>query len=105
MLEKTYQIIRNNCSSSQVTDGHPRVLWNCLNRYVRQGLDESSSTGITLFLAHATGFPKEIWEPTLGHLLSSQDVVGLVDEIWSWEAVQHGDAGLINASSLTGTSM
>ena len=60
VLEETYQILLDNCSCSGASDGHPRLLWNCLNRYVREGLDESSSTGITLFFAHATGFSKEV---------------------------------------------
>jgi hypothetical protein len=59
-LKKTYQTLLDNYSTSGVNDGHPTLLWNCLNRYVRQGLDESSSTGVTLFFAHATGFPKEV---------------------------------------------
>ena len=54
---------------------------------------------------NVTVFFCKVWEPTLGHLLASQEVVGMVDEIWAWEAVQHGDAGLINASALPGTSM
>ena len=60
MLKETYQILLDNCSCSGRSDGHPRLFWNCLNRYVRKGLDESSSTGITLFFAHATGIPKEV---------------------------------------------
>lgn len=39
-----------------------KVLWNCLNRYVRR---DSSGTragcGVTLLFAHANGFPKEVW--------------------------------------------
>ncbi|KAG6877792.1 hypothetical protein C0993_003886 [Termitomyces sp. T159_Od127] len=78
---------------------HPRgteqVLWNCANRYVRVGLNEKRVNGITLFFAHANGFPKEIWEPTLKYLLSSP-AASLIDEVWTWESVQHGDACLIN---------
>ncbi|KIM43145.1 hypothetical protein M413DRAFT_26330 [Hebeloma cylindrosporum] len=85
--------------TSKVTDGYPRVLWNCVNRYVKNDLLEgrrSEKTGVTLFFAHANGFPKEIFEPTLGHLLSSP-AASIVDEVWVWESVQHGDAGIINA--------
>jgi len=60
MLKEIYQILLDNRSYSGQSDGHPRLFWNCLNRYVRKGLDESSSTGITLFFAHATGIPKEV---------------------------------------------
>lgn len=34
-----------------------KLLWNCVNRYVRT--PTRSGTGITLFLAHANGFHKE----------------------------------------------
>ncbi|RXW19272.1 hypothetical protein EST38_g6587 [Candolleomyces aberdarensis] len=83
-----------------LTDGHPKVLWNCINRYVRKDLSPSNRTGLTLFVAHANGFPKEIWEPTLATLLSSP-AGHAIDEIWCWEAVQHGDAALINHGSLS----
>ncbi|KAJ3506250.1 hypothetical protein NLJ89_g6975 [Agrocybe chaxingu] len=45
--------------TSKVTEGYPSLLWNCVNRYVKNGLNESNRTGITLFFAHANGFPKE----------------------------------------------
>jgi hypothetical protein len=43
----------------------------------------------------------QIWEPTLRHLLSSSAGT-LVDEVWTWEAVQHGDACMINHDALSG---
>ncbi|KAG1878750.1 Alpha/Beta hydrolase protein [Suillus tomentosus] len=76
-----------------------KPLWNCVNRYVRRVKDERK--GLTLFFAHANGFPKEIWETTLRYLLSSH-TASLIDEVWSWEAVQHGDAALINETNLSG---
>ena len=110
----------NDLRASKVTDGYPRVLWNCVNRYVKSDLESGKSrkAGITLFFAHANGFPKEvccrsyfsshlfifpwqIFEPTLGHLLSSP-AARVIDEVWVWESVQHGDAGIINAPSASG---
>lgn len=79
------------------TDGYPQVLWNCINRYVRK---VPSGTGLTLFFAHANGFPKEIWEPTLARLLDSP-AGNLIDEVWAWESIQHGDAAIINRGSLS----
>ncbi|KAF5350679.1 hypothetical protein D9756_008735 [Leucocoprinus leucothites] len=79
-----------------VSSGHPMLLWICLNRYVRKG---AKGTGLTLFLAHANGFPKEIWEPTIESVVNSPSGK-LVDEIWAWEAVQHGDSALLNEESL-----
>lgn len=42
--------------------GTKKVLWCCLNRYSRKakGGKESKSSGVTLFFAHANGFPKEV---------------------------------------------
>ncbi|KAG6877793.1 hypothetical protein C0993_003887 [Termitomyces sp. T159_Od127] len=80
---------------SLIPRGTKQVLWNCANRYVRAGLDEEQAGGVTLLFAHANGFPKEIWEPTLQHLFSSP-AASVIDEVWTWESVQHGDACLIN---------
>jgi len=117
---KVFEILTAN-REKRVMTGYPRVLWNCLNRYVRKGLNGSNGTGVTLFLAHGTGFPKEVslkellhgektteatviktWEPTLSYLLRSTHLVNLIDEIWAWEAIQHGDAAIVNERSATG---
>ncbi|KAF8958109.1 Alpha/beta hydrolase family-domain-containing protein [Flammula alnicola] len=87
--------------TSKVTDGYPRVLWNCVNRYVRKDLNAHNRTGLTLSFQHANGFPKEIFEPTLAHLLSSP-AASIIDEVWAWESIQHGDACLVNAASASG---
>ncbi|KAG1799189.1 uncharacterized protein BJ212DRAFT_1591677 [Suillus subaureus] len=49
----------------------------------------SQEKGITLFLVHGASFPKEICETNLCYLLAA---CGVIDEIWSWESVQHGDS-------------
>lgn len=38
--------------------GSDKLLWNCINRYVKKGLNNGN--GLTLFFAHANGFPKEV---------------------------------------------
>ena len=42
--------------------GYKRVLWNCVNRYYRidSGRRRTHGRGLTLFIAHANGFPKEV---------------------------------------------
>ena len=47
---------------------------------------------------------RKIWEPTLSYLLQSSSpvVCDLIDEIWSFEFIQHGDSALLNAASLPG---
>ncbi|KAG1731189.1 Alpha/beta hydrolase family-domain-containing protein [Suillus paluster] len=80
-------------------EGSEKPLWNCVNRYAKRVQD--GRKGLTLFLTHATGLPKETWETTLRYLLSSPSA-SLIDEVWSWEAVQHGDAALVNEANLGG---
>jgi pimeloyl-ACP methyl ester carboxylesterase len=80
-------------------EGSKKVLWNCINRYVKKG--SRGESGLTLFFAHANGFFKEIWEPVLQHLLSNASGVQ-IDEVWTWEAIQHGDSALINKDNLGG---
>ncbi|KAF8480044.1 Alpha/beta hydrolase family-domain-containing protein [Russula ochroleuca] len=76
----------------------PTVLWNVLNRYVRHG----KGGGLTLLMLHANGMHKETFEPTIRHLLQAadEDTRYRIDEVWTLDAVQHGDAGLINADNL-----
>jgi hypothetical protein len=122
-LSKTERMVHNQQIRAQLrmlgdpppSSGHPMLLWICLNRYVKRG---AKGTGLTLFFAHANGFPKEVrriflhcsesvlkmtiiktWEPALHSVLNSPSGE-LVDEIWSWEAVQHGDSALLNGDSL-----
>jgi len=45
-------------STKKVGDGYQKILWNCINRYVKR--DGVGKTGVTLFFAHANGFPKEV---------------------------------------------
>ncbi|KAG2135958.1 Alpha/Beta hydrolase protein [Suillus clintonianus] len=93
------QLRQSEDGYSAVTDERP--LWNCVNRYVKKDKETNAkSKGITLFLVHATGFPKEIWETTLCYLLPA---CGVIDEIWSWESVQHGDSALLNRRNLNGS--
>jgi pimeloyl-ACP methyl ester carboxylesterase len=99
--QKTVEILhaKQKQSAADPVAGSEKLLWNCVNRYVKRDLREQK--GLTLFFAHANGFPKEIWEPSLQHLV--KDSSGpQIDEIWTWEATQHGDSALINNNNLTG---
>ncbi|KAH9484884.1 Abhydrolase domain-containing protein mpaH [Psilocybe cubensis] len=76
-------------------------LWSTVLRIRR---DESVSLGegkkgITLVTTHPIGFHKEIWEPTFRHLIEMTELANSsirIEELWSLEAVNHGDAALIN---------
>ncbi|KAJ7775117.1 Alpha/beta hydrolase family-domain-containing protein [Mycena metata] len=74
---------------------HERVLWSAVNRYVRT---DGPGAGVTLFLAHANGFPKETWEPVILELLAIPNGP-VIDEIWAWEATHHGASFQLNAAT------
>jgi len=88
---------------AQGTQGEKDVVWCVVNRFRRKRLVRRGKDGksLTLFLAHANGFPKETWEVALCALLTSP-AGELVDEVWAWEAAQHGDSGLLNDGLLGG---
>ncbi|KAL0946123.1 hypothetical protein HGRIS_012388 [Hohenbuehelia grisea] len=79
--------------------GFPNVLWACVNRYTRKDA-KNKGRCLTLFFTHGIGLHKETWEPTASHLLSLPETRG-IEEIWSWEAVHHGDAARINRHKLS----
>ncbi|KAJ8521478.1 hypothetical protein ONZ45_g1827 [Pleurotus djamor] len=97
-VRQTLGKIREETTSKRPDKGYEWVLWNCVNRYVPSNRKGGSGQGVTLFLVHANGFNKEIWETMLRHLLASS--YQNIDEIWSFEAVQTGDAALINNGKL-----
>ncbi|KZS93027.1 hypothetical protein SISNIDRAFT_97404 [Sistotremastrum niveocremeum HHB9708] len=91
------------------------TLWNVWNRYRRKEKEGTKSSpgdrdgdrkgggGLTLIVLHANGFPKEIWEPTLGHFISaaSKSVAApVIAEIWCMESVNHGESALLNQPHL-----
>ncbi|KAL1667791.1 hypothetical protein GGF50DRAFT_124587 [Schizophyllum commune] len=77
-------------------------LFNSLARFRRNGGETRTKPGLTLFFAHANGFNKETWYPTLHHLVRNHAAAKNVAEIWVWEAVHHGEAAVINRPGLQG---
>ncbi|PLW09041.1 hypothetical protein PCANC_21618 [Puccinia coronata f. sp. avenae] len=77
-------------------------------RYVNPAL-EFDATGkhhssdaekpITLILAHANGFHKETWEPSLAHLILSP-AGRKIKEIWALDCVNQGDSAVLNRQNL-----
>ena len=52
--------MRARFAQGELRGGHSRKpLWNCVNRQVRTDKRHVTRPGLTLFLAHANGFPKE----------------------------------------------
>ncbi|KAL1756048.1 Alpha/beta hydrolase family-domain-containing protein [Schizophyllum commune] len=77
-------------------------LFNSLARFRRNGAETRAQPGLTLFFAHANGFNKETWYPTLHHLVRNHAAADNIAEIWVWEAVHHGEAAVINRPALQG---
>jgi len=83
-----------------------KPFWGCVNRFVRKAPvsreQERGRKRVTLLLVHGNGFGKECWEPALLHMLSnSKGDEPIIEEIWSWEAVNHGDSALVNKENLS----
>jgi len=68
--QKTVEILhaKQKQSTAEPVAGSEKLLWICVNRYVRRNL--RGQTGLTLFFAHANGFPKEVgFSPHLASLV------------------------------------
>ncbi|KAG8752655.1 hypothetical protein FRC12_011846 [Ceratobasidium sp. 428] len=79
------------------------VMWNVVNRYARASLACRDSQGVTLIVAHATGFHKEIWETTFRFIISALERdsrLSYITEIWAIDAANHGDSALLNEGKL-----
>lgn len=78
------------------------VFWNCVDRYVRQCPSiHAHKPGVTLVLTHSLGSLRQIWEPTILEMITLARTFELdIDEIWTFEAVQHGDSALLNDKNL-----
>ncbi|KAF8971246.1 Alpha/beta hydrolase family-domain-containing protein [Flammula alnicola] len=73
-------------------------LWNTVLR-IRRNRSAADGKGITIVTTHPIGFHKEIWEPAFKHLIELTEASSSpirIEELWSLEAVNHGDAALIN---------
>ncbi|KAJ3208613.1 hypothetical protein HDU67_006626 [Dinochytrium kinnereticum] len=53
---------------------------------------------LVVLMAHANGLCKELWEPTIRHLLSSlsKDHTNRTPFIYTWDARNHGDSARLN---------
>ncbi|KAJ3881032.1 hypothetical protein F5051DRAFT_501459 [Lentinula edodes] len=112
-------------SESYVFDPRPHYpLLSTLKRFWNPSwTDSNSPDGLTLLFTHGTGFHKEQWEPTIDYLLeliqvntagssssaqqrrsspnsSCQNNSIKIREIWTIDAPNHGDAGVLNEKSL-----
>ena len=71
-----------------------------IKRYPNLGDDQN---GFALILTHGTGFPKELWEPSIERIFATENAKpgGLcIREAWAIDAPNHGDAATLNAALL-----
>lgn len=71
-----------------------------MKRYPNLGDDRK---GFTLILTHGTGFHKEVWEPIIERIFTTENAKpdGLpILEAWAIDAPNHGDAAALNAHLL-----
>ncbi|KAG9092316.1 hypothetical protein FS749_015837 [Ceratobasidium sp. UAMH 11750] len=79
------------------------VMWNVVNRYARAQPPDGYSRGVTLIVAHATGFHKEIWDTTFRFIISTLESSSHsphITEIWAIDAANHGDSAVLNDGKL-----
>lgn len=70
-----------------------------MKRYSNLG----EQNGVTLILAHGTGFHKELWEPVIERIFahSAKSNLGLrIRDAWAIDAPNHGDSAILNAPLL-----
>ncbi|KAF8149459.1 Alpha/beta hydrolase family-domain-containing protein [Crassisporium funariophilum] len=78
-------------------------LWGTVLR-IRRNKDSGNwvgKKGVTMVFTHPIGFHKETWEPVFKHLVEITEASTStihIEELWSLEAINHGDAALLNGS-------
>ncbi|KAG6864826.1 hypothetical protein C0991_006918 [Blastosporella zonata] len=92
-------------SQSYTFEPHPHhPLFTTVKRYWKSDSPNlNDSSALTLVLTHGTGFHKEQWEPMIDELYLLLDSTGgylKIREIWSIDAPNHGDAGVLNENLL-----
>ena len=92
-------------SQSYIFDPRPKypLLVTAKRYWATNSPHLSDPDAITLIFAHATGFHKEQWEPTLDDLytlLATNSGSVKVRDMWSIDAPNHGDAAILNEKAL-----
>jgi hypothetical protein len=78
MLRNTYYDLKVKHWQGQLVGHSEKKLWCCVNRYTLRRGEQTGRKKLTLFLAHANGFTKEVCITRLGAELDFNKVV-LVD--------------------------
>ncbi|KAF8877994.1 Alpha/beta hydrolase family-domain-containing protein [Infundibulicybe gibba] len=102
----TETLIREKKMASSGASGLPVTdlgLWTTVNRFARNSPCEAGRAGITLIATHPIGFHKETWEEAFINIINLTESPSSpirIEEIWSVEAVHHGDTALLNAERM-----
>lgn len=121
---KVMRTLRDGCLASghtqRITEArtaNEAQLWMTVNRIVPAPLEydpepnapkKDTRQGLTLILAHANGFHKEVYEPAIQgliHKLQSKELQGKhrIDEVWIFDCTHSGQAASINRDVLGDT--
>jgi len=95
-------------SQSYVFDARPQCpLLVSVKRYWVQGFESTDPDAVTLVLAHATSFHKELWEPVLEDLYTQAVVspwacspVLKIRDAWAIDCPNHGESAVLNEETL-----
>lgn len=90
-------------SSTHTLDDRPRFPYRIVAKRLVPCMDVRSEEGRTVLVTHGVGYCKELWEPCLDHLLTLEGKatakVG-IREIWTFDAINAGEAVLLNEDTL-----
>jgi len=95
-------------SQSYVFDARPQYpLLVSVKRYWAQEFESTDPDAVTLVLAHATSFHKELWEPVLEDLYTQAVVspgacspVLNIRDAWAIDCPNHGESAVLNEETL-----
>jgi hypothetical protein len=96
-------------SQSYVFDARPHYpLLVSVKRYWVPEFESKDADAVTLVLAHATGFHKELWEPVLEDLYNQMAVssgtnssVPKIRDAWAIDCPNHGASAVLNEKTLS----
>ena len=93
-------------SQSYVFDPRPHYpLLVSVKRYWVPEFESKDADAVTLVLAHATGFHKELWEPVLEELYDqmhgTNTSVPKIRDAWAIDCPNHGESAVLNEKTLS----
>ncbi|KAJ2865446.1 hypothetical protein GGH94_002215 [Coemansia aciculifera] len=75
-----------------------RIVVNIYSATEAISSNSGEKTRLTLLLAHANGFHKELWEPTLERVFAHRSESWYIDQAIALDSYNHGDSAIANRS-------